>query len=395
MATSFILKKSKSIIISLLFVFGLLSWQTPNAQAAIYPMPAPGNDLIGEIVTVRSGSQDTLLTIGNRYGIGMHEMLEANPQLHQTEYTASQYLGRGKKVIVPAQFILPSARKGIVINLAELRLYYFSPDSQYVYTYPVGLGRMEWRTPLGKTSVISKEVDPIWDVPASIHKYVLEETGKSLPKRVMPGPENPLGPYALHLGISGYLIHGTNQPWSIGKYVSSGCIRMHDEDVTELYHMVKVGTSVAIINRAEKAGWNNGRLYLEAQVPLEPASAVNPQLEAKAVVASRVKDGVVDWNKVNQVVHEHLGIPQQVGGKTSQFAMANENAHEQISTIRKQSWPPVQYNYINNPVDSRLEVVQVIDVTEDVEDIRDSTVVKSLISNLPGVVEVSYVESGN
>ena len=178
-------------------------------QAAKYPMPTPGNDIIGELIVAHAQPGETINQIGVRYGIGLHEMLEANPQLNQDE------LYGGEEVIVPTQFVLPKYRKGIVINLAELRLYYFMPNGRYVFTYPVGLGRRGWRTPTTSTTVIRKTTNPVWTVPSTIRTYVLEETGKLLPGSVPPGPENPLGPYALYIGTHGYLIHGTNQPWTM------------------------------------------------------------------------------------------------------------------------------------------------------------------------------------
>ncbi len=387
-------KISKSISLlsfSVLFV-GLAIWQMPVAHAAVYAMPAPGNDIVGEVVTVRSGSDDTLLTIGNRYGVGMHEMLEANPQLHQDQFKASQYLGRGKKVIVPTQYILPVYRKGIVINLPELRLYYFTPDGKYVYTYPVGLGRAAWRTPLASTTVISKEKDPIWNVPPSIHAYVLEETGKDLPSRVMPGPENPLGPYAMHLGTSGYLIHGTIQPWSIGKYISSGCIRLHNEDVDQLYHMVTVGTQVHLINFANKAGWSNGQLYLASRVPLElsvPHSSLNPAT-VNEVLASKAHGANIDWNKVEKTLNESTGIPQVVGGGSAPTHMAQAD----MGPLPENSNYASDRSYLNDTTygdDNR--VVKVVEVYDEASDIKDSKEVQDIIRKTPGVVELDYYEN--
>jgi L,D-transpeptidase ErfK/SrfK len=208
-------------------------------------------------------------------------------------------------------------RKGIVINMPELRLYYFTPDKQSVYTYPVGLGRDQWRTPLFQSKVVSKEVDPTWRPPASIRHHVLEETGNLLPTEVLPGPENPLGPYALRLSANGYLIHGTNQPFSIGKYISSGCIRLHNEDVEELFNIVPVGTPVSIINYPYKAGWQEGKLYLQAQIPMQldaGSGQLNPG-SVRAVIAQSIKSrpAQVDWRQVDEVMEKHTGIPQLIG----------------------------------------------------------------------------------
>lgn len=311
--------------VTLIFISFLILLGFSNANAAVYRIH-PDSDMVGQVVEVRSERHDTLLTIANQYGVGMHEILESNPHLRQTQETASQPLGRGKKVIVPTQYILPPYRKGIVINMPELRLYYFTPDGQYVYTYPVGLGRMEWRTPLAKTTVIGKETDPVWNVPPSIHAYVLQETGENLPKSVPPGPDNPLGHYALRLGTSGYLIHGTNQPWSIGKYVSSGCIRLHNEDIEQLYHQVKTGTPVRLVNFPSKAGWAQGKLYLQSRIPLDvnaPPSELNAaSVHAVIQKAMLKKPGMIDWSKVAQVQSQSQGIPQLIGVSKNSHAYA-------------------------------------------------------------------------
>lgn len=303
-----------------------------SAYGEAYYMPLPGEDVIGDNVQVKARGGDTLLTIGNRYGIGMHEMLEANQQLGLTGANAHNRLRSGKKVTVPKQFVLPPFRKGIVINLPEARLYYFSSDGQYVYTYPVGLGRMAWRTPITKTSVIGKEIDPTWNVPKSIRKHVLETTGKNLPSSVPPGPDNPLGKYAMRLGAGSgsYLIHGTNQPWTIGKFVSSGCIRMHNNDVEELYQMVANGTSVRIINYPQKAGWRGGQLYLESQSPVDinaSVSSLNPG-SAKAVItkAAKSRGAAIDWGKADGVVSRSDGLPQPIGSAYGIGSLSMENS---------------------------------------------------------------------
>ena len=243
--------------------------------ATTYPMPHAGNDIIGENYYTKTEPGDTLASIGLRHGMSYHEILEANPNIKD----ADAKLGAGRKVLIPAQFILPPYRKGIVINLAELRLYYFSPDGKQVMTFPVAMGRDEWRTPTVATTIVAKEKDPVWIVPDTIQDAMYEHEGKLLPDRVEPGPENPLGHYALHLGIPGYLIHGNNAPKSIGRFVSSGCIRMKNTDIETLFNTVKIGTPVHIIHYPNKVGWFNGDLYQESQVPVdlpEGPSDLNP-----------------------------------------------------------------------------------------------------------------------
>lgn len=301
------LVRMKIILVSLL----TLMISLPSA-AAVYHMPAPGNDIIGEEFVVTAGAGDTMARIAERYGLSLHEILEANPNQNP------DYLYAGAKVLIPTMFILPKYRQGIVINLAELRLYYFTPDGKYVKTYPVGLGRSGWRTPLTSTTVIKKRTNPDWNVPKTIRQFVYEQTGRWLPDVIYgDDPENPLGEYAMYLGKSGYLIHGTNQEWSIGKFISSGCIRLYNADVQELYSQVAVGTPVRIIHHPVKAGWNNGKLYLEAQEPMdldEPISDLNIQSAEYAIQeATKNHKAQVDWYKVEQVERTRRGTPEFVG----------------------------------------------------------------------------------
>lgn len=281
-----------------------------NAIAATYPLPAEGNDIVGENYYVKAERGETLASVGLRYGMSYHEMMEANPNINSTAVIS------GRKVLIPAQFILPSYRKGIVVNLTELRLYYF-PGNGTVLTFPVAMGRDQWRTPAVSTTVTWKEKDPTWNVPESIRIYTLEAGNKLLPKTVPPGPDNPLGHYALHLGAEGYLIHGNNAPNTIGKYVSSGCIRMKNADIETLFNDVKVGTPVRIIHYPTKVGWNNGVLYQESQIPVDISdspSDLNVMSLREAVERGvGIKNAYIDWNEVNKVAKKHLGIPEPIG----------------------------------------------------------------------------------
>jgi L,D-transpeptidase ErfK/SrfK len=295
-----------------IFLLFLSSFLPLMIYAARYPMPQLGNDLIGNLMTIRADYGENLGDIGDRYGVGLHEMLEANHSLGE------EALYGGEEVIIPTQFVLPKYRKGIVINLAECRLYYFTSDGKYVLTYPVGLGRKGWRTPTTSTTVIRKTADPVWTVPPSIHAYVYEQTGKWLPNSIPPGPDNPLGPYAIYLGTHGYLIHGTNQPWSVGKLISAGCIRLYNADVTELYRYVTTGTPVRIIHQPYKAGWQNGKLYLEAHIPVnigEPPSELNMISAERSILAAIHRKYNVNWNCARQIIEQQDGIPEPINSK--------------------------------------------------------------------------------
>jgi L,D-transpeptidase ErfK/SrfK len=295
------------------------------AFSTTYPMPRSGNDVVGENYTVRTQPGDTLASLGLRYGMSLHKILEANPTIRD----ADRLLGAGRKILIPAQIILPPFRKGIVVNLAELRLYYFTPDGKYVMTFPVAMGRDEWRTPTTFTKVVYKETDPVWHVPESIREYTIENTGEVLPDEVQPGPENPLGHYALHLGAPGYLIHGNNNAKSIGRFVSSGCIRMKNADIETLFNLVKLGTQVYIIHYPNKVGWHDGVLYQESQIPVslseEPSYLNQTSLENVIDQGLHNKAAVIDWKTAEEVEGQHLGIPEPIGHLVSRQADAEEN----------------------------------------------------------------------
>jgi L,D-transpeptidase ErfK/SrfK len=189
-------------------------------------------------------------------------MMEANPDVDPWSPKA------GTTVVVPAQFILPAKTTGgVVINIAEMRLYYFHADGKQVSTFPIGIGKRGWNTPLCVTKIIDKKKDPTWTPPESIREAHAEK-GDILPGSIGPGPKNPLGKYAMKLGISGYLIHGTNRHGGIGVRSSAGCIRMFPEDIEALFHLTPVGTKVAIINAPFKITRHGGKIYFEAHEPL-------------------------------------------------------------------------------------------------------------------------------
>lgn len=222
------------------------------------------NSVVGKLGTVRAKAEDSLIDIARRYDLGHDEIISANRNINRW------VPGAGTKILLPNQFVLPDApRDGIIINLAEFRLYYFphppGAESQLVMTFPVSIGRMDWQTPLGKTVVASKERDPAWRPPASIRREHLAE-GEELPDYIPGGdPTNPLGRFALRLGVPGYLIHGTDErkAFGIGMNVTHGCIRMYPEDVEQLYAYVTPGTAVYIVNQPVKVGWSGADLLLE------------------------------------------------------------------------------------------------------------------------------------
>ena len=221
-----------------------------TAQATVYPLPPPGTDVIGEVKVVYAKREETFLDIARQNGLGYDEIVHANPGVDRWSP------GHGTPIVLPLRHILPDTpREGIVLNIPEMRLYYYPPASaggeRVVHTYPVSIGRMDWKTPLGTTKIIGKEVDPPWRPPASI-KAEHAKDGDILPDVVPGGPDNPLGRHAMRLGVPGYLIHGTDKPYGIGMQVTHGCVRMYPEDIEHLFGMVAMGTTVRLIDQPVK-----------------------------------------------------------------------------------------------------------------------------------------------
>ncbi|MEJ2258474.1 MAG: L,D-transpeptidase family protein, partial [Woeseiaceae bacterium] len=223
--------------------------------------------VIGEPQVVFARGQDTLSDLAREYGLGYDEIVAANPGV-------DPWLpGEGTAIVLPTQYVLPrSERSGVVLNIATRRLFYFPATAEgetpYVLTYPIGIGRVGWETPVGQTTIVSKARDPSWWPPASVRKEHAE-LGNPLPAIVPPGPDNPLGNRVLKLDMPGYLIHGTNQPYGVGMRVSHGCVRLYPENIEYLYELVDIGESVTIVNEPYQFGQRDGSLYFEAHAPLE------------------------------------------------------------------------------------------------------------------------------
>lgn len=282
----------------------------PKASFALtFPLPANGDDIVGQIAAIPAEPGDTLSSLGIKYNIGYIEMLEANPELPQRGK-----LEPGTQVVIPSQFILPRVRNGLVVNLAELRLYYFPKNENVVHIFPIGAGKQGWMTPTDSTTVVRKVKDPAWTVPASI-KRASAKQGKILPDVVPPGPKNPLGKYALRLGLPGILIHGTNAPATVGQRSSHGCIRMLPDDIKFLYEDVPVGLPVEIIHQHNKMGWLGNKLYLEAEIPFdEHADSTSLKSDIDTIIAQR--PAAVNWQQVDEVLENQDGMPHIIGQAT-------------------------------------------------------------------------------
>ena len=267
---------------------------------------ARGEDVIGRLAVIRLEKGDTLPDIARHFSLGINAISAANPGVDVWVPEA------GERIMLPLSFILPDTpRKGIVVNLATMRLFQYKEDgtSLLVTTYPVGIGTDERPTPTGRMHVARKAVRPTWHVPASIavdHR----KKGDILPKAVPPGPDNPLGEYALYLSKSGYLIHGTNKPASIGLTATNGCLRLYPENVKTLFDDTPVKTPVLIVNQPYLIGQRNGILYLEAHAPTEESDALESEkLYKKLRTIEKKTQRTLDWKKVREAQAEARGIP--------------------------------------------------------------------------------------
>lgn len=295
-------------------LFFLLVGISSPLLATTHPMPPEGVDLIGFTTSVKALNQDTLLDIARQYDLGQEEILHANPNV-------DRWLpGKSTKVVLPGQFILPRAeRKGLVLNLPEMRLYYFYEDdlekTPMMKTYPVSVGRMDWKTPLGKARIERKDKDPSWFPPESV-KLEAIAAGNPLPDVVPPGPDNPLGGYALRLSIPGYLIHSTNKPYGVGMRVTHGCVRMYPEDIEEFFPIIPVHTMVQIVNQPIKLGWQNTTLFLEVHPMMDEDQEKSQDLQELQEMAFTMildeienKETKLDIKTINRALQEQTGMP--------------------------------------------------------------------------------------
>ena len=274
---------SKSIVVTLLvcmtFVF--------KAQATVLQLPTNGDTVVGQFQHAILSASDTFADVARVYDVGFNELIAANPKV-------DPWLpGEGTQLVIPSQYVLPNAPwKGIVVNIAEMRLYYFPPaqanQTPLVYTFPIGIGRDNWETPLGDFKVIEKMDNPIWTVPQSVLDEAKRQ-GRQIPAVVPPGPDNPLGEHALMLDAPGYLIHGTNKPLTIGRRVSHGCLRLYPEDVEQLIHRVPRGIPVKIIDQPIKVGRKDDVLYVEIHPPLKKVKNGEMELRTNVVAAMEVE----------------------------------------------------------------------------------------------------------
>jgi L,D-transpeptidase ErfK/SrfK len=287
----------------------------PIAMTALLAMHAPSaavaEDVLGVLSSYVTQEQDTLLDIARENDVGYVEMRAANPGI-------DPWLpGEGKELTLPTQHVLPAApRRGIVINLPELRLYYFPPHGE-PRSFPIGIGGEGKETPVGRTQIADKRRHPVWVPTKSEH-----QEDPDLPASVAAGPDNPMGDFALYLGWKGYAIHGTNKPYSIGRRDSHGCIRLYPEDIEWLYHHAGPGTSVTVVNQPAKVGWSGGELYLEVHPTQADADALEAEGAPRSTEAVDADEQVVkaagadaerlDWYAIHLAEVKRDGVPVQI-----------------------------------------------------------------------------------
>jgi L,D-transpeptidase ErfK/SrfK len=327
-------------------IAGFAFWlATLPALGAIYDLPPQGHDVIGAIESVTARYEDTLVDIAREHGLGYLDIVRANP-------TVNAWLpGEGTEIILPNRFVLPPGpREGLVLNLAEYRMYYYPKpgvgEAAKVHTYPMSIGRMDWETPLGRTTIVAMAKHPAWYPPQSVRDEHAAH-GDPLPRVVPTGPDNPLGTRALRLGIPGYLIHGTNRPAGVGMRVSHGCVRMFPEDVEFLFDRVRVSTLVRIIDVPVKIGWDGESLVAEVHPLLEmPPQLLDESVEQlqaldadielpkvdwvskdplthvteQFINATAEQAGELDWDHIERMVERSDGIPAAVGRRIKNAA---------------------------------------------------------------------------
>jgi L,D-transpeptidase ErfK/SrfK len=288
-----------------------------SAFAEIDTLPTDGSPVVGANTTITTVYADTLPDLAHHYSLGYYEIIRANPGVDVW------IPGAGKQVVLPGRRILPPGpREGIVVNLPEHRLYYYPPhrrgEPAVVITYPVGIGKMDWRTPIGETRVIAKIRHPAWYPPTSIRKEHAKN-GDPIPAVVPAGPDNPLGDFALRLaaGNGEYMIHGTNNPIAVGMSVTHGCIRMYPEDVAALFPLIPVGTKVWLINDPVKVAWVDGELLVEAHPPVDDeGQSIEPDLGVLSKLLDQAlgdNTAAINWDLARATLSAASGIPTVVG----------------------------------------------------------------------------------
>lgn len=271
------------------------------ATSPLIDVDVAGEEVLGFVATRVVQRGESLIEIAREHNVGFNAIAAANPALDAFVPTP------GAVIAVPTAWIVPRAAApgALVVNVSEMRLYLFPKDGGLPLTFPVGVGMDDWKTPVGNFTVVSKIVNPTWYPPLSIRRENPE-----LPARVPPGPDNPLGTHALRLNEGSLLIHGTDEPYGVGRKASHGCIRLYPEDIPRLFGMVSLKTRVVMVREPVKVGLRGGRVYLEVHEDRD--AGIDPRAEAARLLARRGVGALVDARRVAATVEEHRGIPVDV-----------------------------------------------------------------------------------
>ncbi|MCX5717127.1 MAG: L,D-transpeptidase family protein [Nitrospirae bacterium] len=278
-------------------------WIAPSADAASYTY-TNNNTVVGSIATYTVKNDESLIEIARKFKLGYNEIADANPDIDPF------VPGNGTLVTIPSSWILPDVKsyKGIVINLSEMRLYYFFKrgKSKLVATFPVGIGSEGNDTPTGEFKIAEKIVNPSWRVPESIRKEK-----PNLPAVVPPGPDNPLGSHALRLSLKSYLIHGTNRPWGVGRRASHGCIRLYPEDIPKLFKLMPKGSRVTIVKQPVKVSAISNKVFIEVHKDDYHQNEKYSKIAVKLLKRQNLIEGV-NTEKLNTAIKEKKGIPVEI-----------------------------------------------------------------------------------
>src|SRR6202011_107099 len=307
--------------------------QLPKPNATDRSDVEPGSDIVGYVQKTVVGKDDTLPDIARRFDVGYEEILTANPGV-------DPWLpGVGREIVVPTQFILPTApHEGGVVNVAEMRIFYYprhkKGEPETVYTHPIGIGKVGWKTPEGTTKIVSRQKDPVWVVPKSVRDEHAED-GEKLPPQVPAGPDNPLGQYMFRLGWPSYLIHGTNKPYGVGMRSSHGCMRLYPEDIAVFYNLIPIGTKVTVVNQPYLFGSRDGALNMQAYAVMEDDSRdwsknrkrlLEHVLSPKLLKRVSEQDNGIDWQRIGDLAHSPRAVPVTITG-----------GHEGVDAVLSQS----------------------------------------------------------
>ncbi|MEZ5814516.1 MAG: L,D-transpeptidase family protein [Alphaproteobacteria bacterium] len=295
-----------------LFIVLSIGALLPKAYAA-YDKP-----YVGDMIEYDARYEDTFVHLARDYNLGFTELRAANP------YVDPWLPGAGTDLILPTRHLLPDApHEGIVINLADMRLYAFINGDEAPYHTPIGVGREGLNTPEGITKIVRKKEGPTWTPTARMRKEDPE-----LKPYYGPGPDNPLGTHALYLGWPTYALHGTNKPFGIGRRVSSGCIRLYPEKITELFELIPVGTKVTVVNQPIKVAWVDDELFLEANPSLEQSVAMEEMGEVPEEKLSNSEMKLIiktagewqerlRWPAIRKALKERNGYPVAIARRPS------------------------------------------------------------------------------